>query len=125
MCYYSGGTCGFPDDDVSCECCSGYRAINCEKCKQSSYAKYGGMYCEKDGHSITVRCRVCVDLEPNCFFCENAAKEYYAGDAHYKCKLGKKDSDGYFRPGRGCDDGSFVPNKQYLEWRKENPKPTN
>ena len=115
QCHYSAGPCGFPDDDVTCECCSGYKYVNCEKCKNHEYRKYGGSYCGKHGHSIKKLGAVCDDLVPNCLFCEHRTTEWRAGFPHYGCKL-KLQGSTYFKVNFDCDQ--FAPDKFYKEWRE-------
>lgn len=116
-CFYTGGRCGFPDDDESCVGCSKYSYINCEKCSLSVWGEFGGLSCSKNGRYIEARNLVCDHLKPNCFLCDNLVRKYNSYDNEYSCKLGKKLSH------QGCDDGSFVPKPAYLEWREKHPEP--
>ena len=120
-CHYRNEVCGFYNDDVTCEFCSGYAKINCKKCTHRKwYYKDRYATCELDGHVIVFEGHVCKLLNPNCRFCNHVTVSWSAGFAHYGCELNMQ-GKGDFDVQKVCN--KFDPNNLYLEWRAENPEP--
>ena len=90
---HNGGTCGISDDDVVCECPSGYSGEFCEDdldhCSPET-CKNAGTCVEGDGVLVSCICPDCFDGD----FCENDLE--YCIDSY--CKNGGTCVDGY-----GCD----------------------